>query len=296
MWLSRTIEDALEHSEADTEILVGLDGVWSDPVIKDHPRVTILHTGKAIGQRAMTNRLAGISKARYVMKVDAHCAFEQGFDRKMLDFFKEVGNDVVAAPLMRNLHVFDWVCSNGHRRYQGVSGVCAECGEETKRDVVWIPKTRPESTSYCFDEEPHFQYFKEFTRRPEYLKMKEKYGYTETMSLQGSCFMVSRHNYRKYEVCDERSGSWGNQGVELACSAWLSGLRVLVNHKTWYAHLFRTAGGDFGFPYEQSGREVEKTKKYIKDKFWDMKHPKQIYPVSWLVDKFSPVPGWTKKD
>lgn len=292
MWLKRTIEDILEHIESDTEILVGLDGSWADPVIEDHSRVTILHTGVSIGQRAMTNRLAKLSKARYVMKVDAHCSFDQGFDRKMIAFFKEHGHDMIAVPVMRNLHVFDWVCEDGHRRYQGPSGPCAECGKPTTMDVVWIPKTRPESTSYCFDAEPHFQYFRDYTRRPEYKDMKEKHGYTETMSLQGSCFMVSRHNYWKYEVCDERAGSWGNQGIELACSAWLSGLRVLVNHNTWYAHLFRTQGGDFGFPYEQSGREVEKTKKYIRDKFWEKKHPKQIHDVQWLVDKFAPVPGW----
>lgn len=49
-------------------------------------------------------------------------------------------------------------------------------------------------------------------------------------------------------------GSWGNQGIEVACKTWLSGGRVLVNHNTWYAHMFRTQGAEFGFPYPQSGR------------------------------------------
>ena len=158
---------------------------------------------------------------------------------------------------------------------------------------MWIGKPRPESTSYSFDSEPHFQYFKEYTRRPEYLRdVKEKW-YTKSLSLQGSFFMASRHTYWKYELCDEKAGSWGNQGLELACAAWLSGLKVLVNHKTWYAHLFRTQGGDFGFPYENNGGDVEKTKKYIKDKFWDKKHPRQIHNVSWLLEQFWPVPGWS---
>lgn len=292
MFLAKTVQDILEHSEADTEILIGLDGAWADPVIPDHPRVKIFHVTESIGQRAMTNQLARLSRARYVAKVDAHCAFDQGFDRKMIEFFEKVGRDIVAVPTMRNLHVFNWVCTNKHSRYQGVSGPCSECGEPTEREIVWIPKSRPESTSYCFDSQPHFQYFQEYTRRPEYLEMKKQYGYTETMSLQGSFFMSSRHNYWKYELCDDRAGSWGNQGIELACAAWLSGLRVLVNHNTWYGHLFRTQGGDFGFPYEQSGKAVEKTKKYIKDKFWEKKHPKQIHDVQWLVDKFAPVPGW----
>jgi hypothetical protein len=294
-FLVRTVQDLLEHTTDSSEILVGLDGYWPEPGIPDHPRVKIFHVTEPIGQRAMQNQLARLSRARYVAKVDAHCSFDQGFDRKMLDFFKEVGDDMVAVGIMRNLHAFDWVCEDGHRRYQGPSGVCIECGKPTTKDVVWIGKERPESTSYCFDAEPHFQYFRDYTRRPEYQEMKEKYGYTETMSLQGSFFMSTRHNYWKYELCDERAGSWGNQGIELACSAWLSGLRVLCNHKTWYAHMFRTQGGDFGFPYEQSGKAVEKTKKYIKDKFWEKKHPKQIHDVQWLVDKFAP-PGWTDDD
>lgn len=295
MWLLKTVEDILSHIEADTEILIGLDGAWADPPIPDHPRVKIFHSTEVLGQRGMTNQLARLSKAKYVAKVDAHCAFDQGFDRKMIEFFKEQGDDIVAVPIMRNLHVFNWKCEDGHVRYQSPSGMCSECGKPTEREVVWIAKTRPESTAYCFDSEPHFQYFKEYTKRPEYLRdVKEKW-YNESMSLQGSFFMSTRHNYWKYELCDERAGSWGNQGIELACSAWLSGLRVLCNHKTWYAHLFRTQGGDFGFPYEQNGSNVEKTKKFIKDKFWDMKHPKQIHPVSWLVEKFMPVPGWDEE-
>ena len=294
MWLTRTVQDILEHIEADTEILIGLDGAWADPVIPDHPRVKIFHVSESIGQRAMTNQLARLSKARYVIKCDAHCAFDQGFDRKMLEFFKEVGDDVVAVPIMRNLHVFNWVCPDGHTRYQSPSGVCVQCGKETTRDVVWIPKLRPESTSYCFNSEPHFDYFREYTKRPEYKEMLKK-GYTETMSLQGSFFMSTRHNYWKYQLCDERAGSWGNQGIEVACSAWLSGLRVLCNHKTWYAHLFRTQGGDFSFPWEAKEQDIQKTKKYIKDKFWNMKHPTQIHPVKWLVEKFSPK-GWSPED
>ncbi len=294
MFLARTVQDILEHSEANTEILIGLDGKWADPVIQDHPRVKIFHVSESIGQRAMTNQLARLSKAKYVAKVDAHCAFDQGFDRKMIEFFKEVGEDIVAVPVMRNLHAFDWVCPDGHRRYQGLSGPCPTngCGKETTRDVVWISKTRPESTSYCFDSVPHFQYNREYTRRPDYKEMKEKYGYTETMSLQGSFFMSTRYNYWKYELNDERMGNWGNQGVELACAMWLAGGRVLVNHKTWYAHLFRTQGGDFGFPWGAKEGEIQKTKNAVKDKFWNMKHPKQIHPVSWLIRRFATIPGW----
>jgi UDPglucose 6-dehydrogenase len=71
---------------------------------------------------------------------------------------------------------------------------------------------------------------------------------------------------------------------------------VLVNHHTWYAHMFRTQGGDFGFPYPISGRDQEKAKSYARELFFNNKWDKQIYPLSWLVEKFWPVKGWTDED
>ena len=105
--------------------------------------------------------------------------------------------------------------------------------------------------------------------------------------------MATRENYWKWQLGGEDLGSWGNQWIQVACATWLSGGRVLVNHSTWYSQMFRTKSGDFGFPYEQRGKEVSKTKHRVKDLFWNNQHPKQIHPVSWLIEKFSPVPGWT---
>ena len=61
MWLVKTIEDILQHIEADTEIIVGLDGQWSDPGIPYNERVSVVYYPESIGQRAMTNQLARLS-------------------------------------------------------------------------------------------------------------------------------------------------------------------------------------------------------------------------------------------
>jgi len=289
MFLLRTIEDILEHIEGDTRIIVGLDGQWSDPPISQHERVTLVYYPESIGQRALTNQLCKLSKAKYVMKVDAHCAFDKGFDIKMM---KEMRDYWTMVPTMRNLHAFNWVCEDGHTRYQSPSGVCKDCGKETKRDVVWIPKKRPESRSYCFDSEPHFQYFNEYTKRPGFGKKK----LTESMSIQGSCFMMTREKYWELNICDESFGSWGSQGIEVACKTWLSGGRVIINHKTWYAHMFRTQGGDFSFPYRQDGKQVQDAKRMAKELFFASRFKGQKYPLSWLIDKFYPVKGWTDED
>ena len=281
MWLARTIEDILEHAEGDTEILVGLDGTWAEPPIRDHPRVTLLHVSESIGQRQMTNQLARLSSARYVMKVDAHCAFDQGFDVKMMGAMQD---DWTMVPVMRNLHAFNWICEDGHTRYQGPSGPCTECGKETSRDVVWIAKTNPQSTANCFDREPHFQYDNGRKHRPE-----GKGDLTESMSLQGSCFLMTRERYWALDICNEDFGSWGSQGIEVACKTWFSGGRVIVNHRTWYAHMFRTQGGDFGFPYDNPGRAVERAKKHARSTFFGPQ-------LADLVERFMPVADWTRAD
>ena len=298
MFLKKTVEDILANIEADTEVIAVEDGQWSDPGIPQYERVNVIYLPESIGQRAAINMACRLSKAKYVMKIDAHCAFDKGFDRKMLEAFKETGDNATMVPTMRNLHAFDWVCPDGHRRYQSPSGPCKvclpsgkECGKETTRDILWVGKLRPQSNSYCFDSEPHFQYFREYTKRPGYGG-----DLTETMSLQGSCWMLTRDKYWELDVCDENFGSWGSQGIEVAVKTWLSGGRVMVNHKTWYAHLFRTQGGDFGFPYPQSGKQVDHAKKHAKDLFFNNKWPKQKHSLSWLIEKFWPVKGWTQAD
>lgn len=284
MFLARTVKDLLENIEGTTEILIGLDGQWAEPAIPDDPRVTLLYYPQSIGQRAMTNQLARISKAKYVMKVDAHCAFDKGFDVKLM---ADMRDNWTMVPVMRNLHAFDWVCEDGHRRYQGPSGPCKECQKPTERDVMWIAKSSPQSTSYCFDSEPHFQYFGEWKRQ-------QKGDLVETMSLQGSCFMMTLKKYWELDICDEKTfGSWGSQGIEVAVKTWLSGGKVICNKNTWYAHMFRTQGGDFSFPYPQQQSKVVVAKKMAKDLFFNNKWPKAKMPLSWLVERFWPVPGWS---
>lgn len=283
-FLSKTVDDLLEHIEGDTEIIVGLDGQWPAIGLVDDSRVRILYVPEAIGQRALTNQLARLSSAKYVMKVDAHCSFEQGFDVKMM---ADMQDDWTMVPIMKNLHAFDWVCLDGHRRYQGPSGPCDVCGKPTIKDVVWIAKDSPKSKSYRFDKILHFQYFGEFSKRPE-----GQGNITPSMSLQGSCFMMTRNKYWELDICDEAHGSWGQQGVEVACKTWLSGGQVMVNQKTWYAHMFRTQGGDFGFPYHLRGGEVEHARKYSRELWLENKWPKAIHDLQWLIDKFSPVPDW----
>lgn len=291
MFLSKTIEDILDKIRGKTEIIVTLDGEWADPPVKDDPRVTLIHYSEPRGQRAAQNAAAKLSTAKYIAKTDAHCGFDEGCDVKLMENMKD---DWTVAPVMRNLWAFDWVCPDGHKRYQGRSGVCTECGKPTKRDFKWIGKNNPQSDSYCFNKEPQFQYFKQYRKRPEYKKMLKETGMTESMSLQGSFFMLTREKYWELNICDEDFGSWGSQGLEVAIKTWLSGGKVMINHNTWYAHMFRTQGGDFGFPYPN--RKVKENRALAREYFFNNKFDKAVHPLSWLIERFMPVSDWTEED
>ena len=477
-----TAGDVLQNIEGNTQIVVVLDGFeTSVPDIPNDPRVKVLKFDVSLGQRAATNRGVGASDAKYVMKLDAHCAVDKGFDVKMLGAFKEIGDDVTMIPTLYNLHAFNWRCKKcGKEWYQGL--IPEHCKvEENKQQInnlncdnmtdfekviVWKPRLNRKSEFYRFDTTLHFQYAGVFKSRPEIMRgillgyelsldpqfvspgviglfanltsshpffintdysgwgkdmavnavcfspinngggvraveiftigdkfkmqgittgsvftkmvndgdifsspsgnftkqpsidkavghvsfskiddisitklinsadpvptpsssininvveefnnifggrfiYNEKSGslhngsvlltpiycndFVETMSIQGSCFMCTKQKYNELNLCDETWGSWGNQGTEVACKTWLSGGRVVTNRRTWYSHMFRTQGGSFGFPYHQSGNEVERARKASRDLFLNNKWEKQIYPLSWLVEKFKPVPIW----
>lgn len=311
-FLQRTIEDIFENTELDTEIIAILDGYWPDPVVYDHPKLTVVHLTKPIGQRAAVNLGARISQSKYIMKADAHCAFGKGFDRILVE---DCEPNWTMTPRMWNLHAFDWECINcGFRSYQGVEpDKCLKCGDGEdaiddgtipvssdrqyfgfRKVMVWKPRGNKVTVSWRFDELMHFQYWKDHRKRPE-----NQGDLIETMSIIGCLFMMERERFWKIGGLDEAHGSWGQFGTEIACKTWLSGGQLITSKKTWFGHMFRTGnfkgsgyGGRGTFPYPLANKEQTKSKAYSKDLWLNDKWDRAIHPLSWLVDKFAPVPGW----
>lgn len=288
-FLNRTVEEVLGKSTAETECIVVLDGEWPMEPLQNHDRLTIIYNPVSVGQRAAINQAAKISKAKYIMKLDAHCILAKGYDTQLIASAKELGREVTQVPLMYNLHAFDWMCPEGHRRYQSPSGPCKECGKDTVKDIIWKRRESRRTWAWRFDKDLHFQYWREHERKHHHDE------YVETMSILGACFFMDREWYWELGGSDEDHGSWGQQGVEISCKSWLSGGRVICNKKTWFAHMFRTQGADFGFPYPLEGKAVEKARAHSQDFWRNNKFEKQVRPLSWLVDKFNP-PGWDLGD
>jgi len=120
----------------------------------------------------------------------------------------------------------------------------------------------------------------------------------EVMSCMGCCFFMHKDRYWELGGCDEGHGHWGQQGVEIACKAWLSGGRLMVNKNTWFAHFFRGGGvpdgEQRGAPWPGFTQEmVDKARDYSEDLWLNDKWPQAKNKFKWLLEKFNP-PTWEK--
>lgn len=299
-WLPNTIENIVKNKRGETEVIAVLDGRWGPTNITDHADVRIIKLGENKGQREATNIGVKMSRAKYVAKADAHTAYDEGFDVKLMEAVKG-HDDWTIVPAMKNLHAFNWVCENcGSEYYQGEKP--DKCPDEmcqfittnfTKkiyfapRGELGSPKSRgPTSTAYRFT--PDNLQFKYFDKLKGF---QEKEGeVAETMSLQGSFFMLTRDRYWELNICDESWGGWGQQGTEVALKTWLSGGRVVCHRGTWYAHMFRT-NNQVAFPWnkglkESQGKQQRRARQTCVDLFKNNKWDKQVRGLSWLIERF----------
>src|SRR3990167_10013965 len=194
---SETVDDIFKHSEADVEVVVGYDGLGyhqsNDNVRSEYlanklfsennERLTVTYSELLIGQRAMTNKLANLAKSDYLLKIDAHCSFSQGFDKAMLEDVEDASENDLLAIDLRDLDVENWRI-----------------------------KPEPLTSQVVFDTD--FE-LKSAPEKPGLI--------VETQCIHGLGFVVSRKKFFELNLVDESFGSWGLMGLEVPLKIWLSG-------------------------------------------------------------------------
>lgn len=145
----------------------------------------------------------------------------------------------------------------------------------------WKPIPKPCTGSYVFDSNLVMQYGEENSE-----------PVTETMCLQGSCWLVTRETYWDWDLGDESLGSWGGQGAELGIKAWYNGGKCVTNKNCYYAHLFREKEEDF--PYKRDKAKIKVTTDEILKRYKDRRIAGLIklfnYPADWTPEMVDSLP------
>jgi hypothetical protein len=108
----------------------------------------------------------------------------------------------------------------------------------------------------------------------------------ETMVHQGCCWVVSKENYWKWNLCDESFGSWGMQSLELGIKAYLNGGVCRTTRSAYVGHLFRHK--DEEFPYPRGDNPGQFANKEMKRRYYNKS-------IAGLIKKFNYPCGWTKE-
>lgn len=268
-FLYKTIHDLLQKAEGEIEILPVLDGYYppAEEIIID-PRVIYIHKGEAEGMRPGINDAVSVSTGKYIMKIDAHCMVDKGFDVKL---------KAVSQP--------NWVLIPRRKRLDPINWCIQDVGKvDIDYEFLSFPDNPSDFGGPGLNGRVWDQRIKERLNDP-------KYDIDDNMSFQGSCWFMEKDYFYQLELMDWKNyGTFWNEAQEIGLKSWLSGGAVKTVKTTWYAHLHK--GKTFGRGYRISSRTIEQGAKFgnewINNKAW----AKQTLPFSWLIDHFQPVPGW----
>lgn len=272
LYLNQTVDDIYAKATGEIEVIVVLDDCWNMPLPADRPNLTIVHFGGRRGMRAAINAAAEIGKGDYIMKVDAHVSFSMGFDE-----------------LLTSECDVDWVVTP--RRYS--------LDLET-----WGPKDKPavnyEYLSYPYENGEmcglHARYWwKERDRA------RKDFMLDENMAWQGSCWMMPMPYFKRliYPMDIPNYGLFVGEPQEIGLKVWLSGGKNMINKRVSYSHLWKgkpyreAYQAKYGIPYSRVGRSDFNMGNLHSTDFWfHNRWPERKHDLSWLVERFWPVPTW----
>lgn len=203
-YLNKTVESILANSEGEIEVICVLDGYWAMPV--DDPRVRVLHLGRQVGMRGAINAGIAMARGEYLMKCDSHCMFGRGFDRLLLE---EIKDNWVVIPRMYQLDVDKW--------------------------EIMTDKTPNDYSKLVILKSFNKFHGEDWRSRA---KQRKDIMIDETMSFQGSCWVMSHKHWDSVigELQEEGYGPFTQEPIEIGMKTLVAGGKIMVNKKTWYAH------------------------------------------------------------
>lgn len=261
-YLKSTLADIYANATGDFEVIVGFNG-FPYTVLPNYPNLKTIYRPKQIGLKPMINTLAKAATGKYIYKSDAHCSFGKGFDEILQENMED---NWVVTPRFYVLNKETWKWQD-NRFY----------------DYFYLS---------CPFTDPRGLRFKAGGHWPERTKerLESHPDVDETPQMHGSGWFVNKDYFFNTLGGFPETDPDGHaqEPIWLGLKNWLKGGKLMVNKKTWYAHMHQNSN-DRG--YEEDRKHTEKTYKETAD-YWLRNTEKLKHDFSWFVQKFSPMPTW----
>ena len=248
-YLHKTLDSLLENAEGEIEIIPVLDGYWPNPTIKSDSKIIQIHLGKNRGMRGAINAGMSVAKGDYVMRLDEHCSFDKGFDKKLTD---NCPDNCITTAKRYFLDPVKWeVMENEpveHEKLVIQGGIKFAGRRWVERDV----------------------------------EMKDEV-ISETMAMQGSMWVMPKKWWDDVigELQTEGYGPLIQDSHEVVFKTWKAGGKLLLNKGTWFAHKHRSFARMHNNGTPENPANCDAGYKYALD-VWREYYEKEIVP-KWKI-------------
>jgi len=262
---SKTIQGILDNAGCEVEVIVNVEDKWPEPLIEDE-RVHYIHGSAPIGMRAGINKCVALAKGKYIMKLDDHCMVGKNFGKILIESHQP---DWVQVPQRYALNAEEWKI---------------EERTDDKYPICQMYQDFPRKGK-ASDDGTHGVEWRE--RRNE----TQDQDVVESPSMQGSCWFMTKEYFHKLNLMDATGyGQFVQEAQEIGFKCWLSGGKLIINKKTFYAHLHK--GRHYGRFYKMPGGNAE-ADSWSAEHWLNDREPNMVHKFEWFIDtKFPGMPGW----
>lgn len=270
--LKRTLDNIYKQSTGDFEVIVGFNGYPFQDLF--YPNLRTFESPVNIGLKPMINKLASMAKGKYLYKSDAHCAFGKGFDEILQENMED-----------------DWIVTPRFKIIKNDWSIQMRDGVEEFYDYFYLCCPFTDKRGLRFKAGGHWtERTKE--RNPENPEVKAwslntgiDLSIDETPQMHGSGWFVNKDYFFNELGGFPETDPLGHaqEPIWLGLKNWLIGGKLMVNKKTWYAHLHQNSK-DRGYPEDKA--HTERT--YNETASYWLKQPK----FATFIERFYPMPTW----
>ena len=257
--LERTLRSIWSSATGDYEVIVGFNGK-PDYTIADKFEGLDYHEivfPRNVGIKTNINVLAAMAIGKYIYKSDAHCSFDEGFDEILQQDMQD-----------------DWVVTP---RFYVLDGKTWQWQDERFYDYFYLSCPFTDPKGFRFKAGGHWP-----ERTQERLLSHPTVD--ETPQIHGSGWFMTKDRFFElggfpiqYPYGHAQEPLW------LGLKNWLRGGKVMVNKKTWYAHLHQDSNQR---GYKEDKSHTERTYNDVAH-YWVKQEGFKEF-----VDRFMPMPTW----